>query len=348
MTRIVVFVMPAGFDVQIVVVPREMYRPTIPSLKSLLETTPPEIPILLVRGGMPDRTVQAAQEIGGSRIRVVGPGRHLAPNAARAIGLDHVTSEYVIFIDNDVSCEQGWLHPLVDTAVQHDAWAVRPLVLQRIGDHITIHEAGGDCRLVSRKGALHLVESHRYSGKTLSGAPDLVTEQVEMFEFHTVLFHRDRLESLGGPDESMLATADHLDLAIRVQGAGGAIWIAPSSRVVYEVPSRVSAGDLSFFLGRWSPKWAIRSRDAFVEKYGVDVDSSTATWDYPNLHRRYAWRFIQRLGRMVLPRNLNPRILLKLDLRCSGVIDKVIGRFIANACLQLDPRWRGAGLRGDD
>jgi GT2 family glycosyltransferase len=334
-------------EVEIVVVPRERYQPTISSLERLVAATPPEVPIVLVRGGMPDRMVRVAQVIGGSRLRVVGPRRHLAPNAARSIGLGHVTAKFVMFLDNDVSCDPGWLQPLIETAVDRGAWAVRPIILQRVGDKVTIHEVGGDCRLESREGALCLIESHRHMGKSLGDISGLRTEPVEMFEFHAVLFDRDRLLSLDGPDEAMLAQGDHLDLGIRVHEAGGEIWIEPSSQVIYEVPSKVAIRDLPFFLGRWSPRWAKSSRDAFVAKHKIDPDQSSNTWSFPDKHRTHAWRFIARLCRTLYPRSSRWRFVSKIDKIFSRIIDRVIGRFISEACLRFAPRWRGAGLRGD-
>ena len=334
-------------EVEIVVVPRERYQPTISSLERLVAATPPEVPLVLVTGGMPDQMVRAAQVIGGSRLRVVGPRRHLAPNAARSIGLDHVTAKFVMFLDNDVSCDMGWLQPLIETAVDRGAWAVRPIILQRVGDRVTIHEAGGDCRLESQEGALCLIESQRYRDKSLGELSGLRTEPVEMFEFHAVLFDRIRLLSIGGPDEAMLASADHLDLGIRVHEAGGDIWIEPSSQVIYEVPSKVVMKDLPFFLGRWSPRWAKSSRDAFVAKHNIDPDLRPNTWSYPNKHRAYAWRFIARLCRTLYPHGSRWRFVSKIDTICSRIIDRTIGRFIAEACLRFAPRWRGGGLRGD-
>lgn len=335
-------------DVQIVMIPRERYLPTISSLRHLLASTPTDIPIVLVRGGMSDRIVRAASKLGGHRLRVVGPHRHLSPNVARAIGLDEVTSKYVVFVDNDISCDSGWLQPLLDTAERFDAWVVRPVILQRVDNSVTIHEAGGDCRLEQHEGSLRLVENHRFHGESADRISHLETEEVEMFEFHTVLFHRDRLLSLGGPDEAMLATAEHIDLAIRIQEAGGSIWIEPSSSVVYDVPSKVTMRDLSFFLGRWSPEWTARTQVAFTQKHRIDADSSHATWNYPHIHRRYAWKFINRIARVLLPRGSNSKTISKMDTISSRAIDKVIGRYIADACLRFTPRWQGDGLRGGD
>ena len=44
------------------------------------------------RGGIPRHLEAQIESIGGDRIHLVGPARHLAPNAARVIGLREVTT----------------------------------------------------------------------------------------------------------------------------------------------------------------------------------------------------------------------------------------------------------------
>ena len=56
-------------------------------LRELLATVAGDVRIIVVRGGMPERMVRQVMALGGGRVEVVGPARHLAPSAARAIGL---------------------------------------------------------------------------------------------------------------------------------------------------------------------------------------------------------------------------------------------------------------------
>lgn len=335
-------------EVDLVVIPRERYAPTLKSLKQMLKVTPADVRIIVVRGGMPERMVRALRSLGGDRFSIVGPSRHLGPNAARSIGLDHARATYVVFIDNDVLCQRGWLEALVDMAKQKDAWVVRPIVLQSFDANVTVHEAGGLCRLEQRGDVVHLVETHLHMGQTMEEMGTLPSTQVEMFEFHAVLFHRERLIGLGGPDENMLAQAEHLDLALRVHQAGGTVWRASQSRVIYEIPNKISIRELPFFLGRWSPRWSDLSQDAFVAKFGIDPTLSRGTWGYPARHRTYAFRFVSRLIRPVAPASARRLLVKRLDNVSSRWIDRLFGRHLADASLRFAPGWRGGGVRGSD
>lgn len=325
----------AGAGADIVVVPRERYSSTIESVRCILDSVPEHIRVVVVRGGMPNRTCNTLADLDHGRVEIVGPARHLAPNAARAIGLHHSTARYVVFVDNDIFPSKGWLEPLLNTAIDEDAWVVRPVVMQSWCDgRVTVHETGGDCHLEEQHGHTRLVRSHRHLGQDPDIVASLGRERVEMFEFHAVLFDRARLVEIGGPDERMLAQGDHLDLALRVRAAGGGIWLEPKSRVTYKIPDRVAVRELSFFLGRWSPSWIRSSRTAFCTEHGIEEpDGPDRMWRYADEHRAYAWLPIGRAAAAVARRGT--------PLAAARQFDRLIGRHIADRALRLDPRWRG-------
>jgi hypothetical protein len=158
-----------------------------------------------------------------------------------------------------------------------------------------------------------------------------------MMEFHAVLFDRERLVELGGPDERLLSQGEHLDLALKVHDAGGTVWFEPRGEVTFQVPSKLKMSDLPFFLGRWSPKWNRASERAMCTLHGItDPAMSPTTWAYPDLHRRYAW------SGMLSP--LVPLIGKKWVGRSAKAFDLLLGRYMANAVLELSPSWRGGGL----
>jgi glycosyltransferase involved in cell wall biosynthesis len=327
-----------GDLVEIVVVPRELYNPTPACMAKLVQSVPSDVAITLVQGGMPDKVLRSLTTH-GDRIRIVGPRRHLAPNAARNIGLTHTSAPYVVFIDNDVETQPGWIEPLVRLAQETGATAVRPITLQRFGDSVTVHEAGGDCHLEYEADTVTLVENHRLSRAPVSATASLVSAPVEMFEFHCVLFDRLRLLALGGPDEHMKSQGDHLDLALRIQNDGGSVWLAADSTVTYVVPSKLAITDMPFFLGRWSPSWNQQSHAAFAARHG-QVDYQQLTWQYGDLHRTYAWRpWFRLLGK-------GTRVLTQRDptARLSIIFDRAIGAHLAGLILRMSPRWRGDGV----
>lgn len=323
-------------EVEIVVVPRERYAPTLETLRHVVATVPHDVPVTLVRGGMPDRMATAARALYDGRVAVIGPARHLAPNAARHIGLTASSARFVVFVDNDVVTTPGWLEPLVDAATSTTAWVVRPLVLQRVAGAVSVHEAGGDCHLARHGATTTLVDLHRHQGRTLDEVGPLLAESVELFEFHTVLFDREKLLALGGPDEAMRSQGDHLDLVLRVHAAGGLVWFEPASRVVYLIPEHLAVRDLAFFLGRWSPAWNRASERAFFAKHGVnDLTDPYETWRYPDAHRAYAWLPIGRPVAKLVRRPIAGGVARRFD--------RFIGRHIAQVVQRAAPRWQGDG-----
>ena len=320
-------------EVSVLIVPRERYSPTAATLRAVLETVPADVGVVVVRGGMPARIEAEVEAVGGERVQLVGPARHLAPNAARRLGLRATTTRYVAMLDNDVVPHPGWLGPLLRTAAEHDAWVVRPLVLQTTHQGTTVHDAGGDCRVdVDDAGRRTLQESHRHMGDPVEDVAHLRTEPVELFEFHAALVDRARIEAVGGPDEALLAQGEHLDLALRIHDAGGTVWLEPASVVGYPIPERLALGDLSFFLGRWSPSWIRSSRRHFNAVHNLDDEDRCFTWGYPQVHRAYAWlplgRAVQRATGRSTPMGLARRF------------DTAIGGRLADAALRLDPSWR--------
>jgi GT2 family glycosyltransferase len=325
-------------DVEIIMVPRERYAPTVDAIEAVTATAPDGVRLVVVRGGMPRDVVRSISRLRRTQVDIVGPHRHLAPNAARSIGLAHTSARYVIFVDNDIAPSPMWVEPLLRTAAECDAWAVRPLVLQEVRGRVTVHESGGDCHLERRGSFTTLVETHRHLGMAADAVPALTRERVELFEFHTVLFDRARLVALGGPDERMLSQGDHLDLALRVNAAGGSIWLEPRSGVTYGIPERVGIRDLPFFLGRWSPSWNAASRRALSLKHGVDDPGDPyRTWGYPESHRTYAWVPLGRTASAVSGHS-TPLVL-------AARFDRFAGRHLAELSLRMSPRWRGGGLQ---
>jgi GT2 family glycosyltransferase len=328
---------PERATAEVVMVVRERYAPTLTSVQAVLDTTPADVRVTLVRGGMPRSVERALGALGEPRVRVIGPHRHLAPNAARRLGLAAATARFVAFVDNDLVPRSGWLEHLVQTATETDAWVVRPLVLQHGSGRTTIHDAGGDCHVETRDGHRVLVESHRYAGLEQPAAPPLVREPVPMFEFHAVLFERERLAGIGGPDARMRTQAEHLDLCLRIAAAGGTIWLEPDAVVVYELPERLGPRDLAFFLGRWSRSWNDATRRAFEAAHGVDdPDDVSFTWRYADLHRSYAW--------LPLVRPVTRTLRAGSGRWAAGRIDAAIGRHLAELALRLAPGWRGDGM----
>ena len=148
----------------IVVTPREQFSKVKASLESILAWPDPRVPIVYIDGHSPPRLRRYLKDRAAKRgFTLIHVDRFLAANEARNLGLPHVRTKYVAFVDNDVSVTEHWLETLVACAEETSAWAVGPLYL--IDDPVKqiIHTAGADLRIVEENGHRRLHEQHYFT-----------------------------------------------------------------------------------------------------------------------------------------------------------------------------------------
>ena len=261
----------------VVVVPRERWSKARESLESVLRNTTAPHRLVYVDGDSPRGLRrwldQQATEHG---FKLVRRECYLSPNEARNIGLAEVDTEYVAFVDNDVHVCEGWLEPLIACADESGAALVGPLVCDR--DLTTVHIAGGTLEVVEEdedgRVLRRVKERMGFPFRPMEEVQDkLERERCSLTEYHAVLARRDVLERIGGLDEQMLNSREHLDLCLEVLGQGGEIWFEPASVVIYLTPPPLELGDVHFYAVRWSDEWERRSLERFREKWDLAADS---------------------------------------------------------------------------
>lgn len=279
-------------------VPREQFSTTQRSLETLIERTEEPYDLIVVDGGSPSpvrRYLQnAAKKYGFLLIR---SEEFITPNQARNLVLDHVSTRHVVFVDNDVLVQRGWLTSLVDCAETTDAWVVGPLYCEFEPEAKRIHMFGGEVR-VSRTdaGPVEYHEQHDLAHVRLSEvtAP-LVAKPTQLIEFHTVLVQMKAFEKVGQFDEGFFSHAEHGDFCLQVAKAGGEIWVEPRSVITYAPPKRLVGEDRKYFLLRWSEAWCAASYQRMSEKYAVPLKSRGVKRGHRWLarHRRFSmpWLF---------------------------------------------------------
>jgi len=264
----------AAPQVTVVVVPRERFSVSVRSLTRLMGCTGTPFELVYVDGGSPayvrDRLQEEAARYG---FRIVRTERYLSPNQARNLGLQHVTTPYVVFLDNDVIVTPGWLDPLVQCAEETGAWVVGPLNFEGDLEDLEIHNAGGFLTFDGPPGQQDLLQDNRYGHQPLSALPEgLERLEVDYVELHCALVRRSAFDVIGPLDEGLLSTREHLDLCLQVTRAGGSVWSELTSRVTYDHPPPVTPSDLPFFVLRWSEAWNDASVRHFIAKYGLSED----------------------------------------------------------------------------
>ena len=173
-------------QVTIVVVPRERFSCTQRSLESIYQHTDIPFKLIYVDGNSPT-TVKNYLEIQAKakNFQLIRTDYYLSPNHARNIGLSHVDTKYLVFIDNDVVFSPGWLQALINCAEETGATVVGPLMCEKEPVHQRVHFAGGESHIVTDiHGRRHLREKmYKQGHKVAELRPHLQCTQTELAEF---------------------------------------------------------------------------------------------------------------------------------------------------------------------
>lgn len=316
--------------VTIVVSPRERFGMAQRSLDSIYAASDIPFDLVYVDAASPkyiSAWLKTAAPAKG--FKIVRVDRFVSPNEARNLGAAQAKTEFVVFIDNDVMCADGWLGALVKAADETGADVVAPLVCEGYPLHSRVHQATGTFThdktafFATPPGKREFIDIMTHHGVPLAEVSDqLHRAQTDTCEFHGLMVRRSMLDKIGQLDEEMYATKEHIDFCIAVAHAGGKLVFEPSSVITYVFPTSknpLTRDDLPYFLLRWSPVWQIRSLDHIQKKWGLkDGEYLTAYRGAENLNMRHYQGVVKPLIKKI------PIV------RRSWRLTQAAGRFLAN------------------
>jgi len=258
-------------EVTIVVTPRERFGLSRASLESIYANTVVDFELVYVDGNSPARIADYLRTAANQHsFELLYSPDYLSPNRARNLGMARVKTPFVVFVDNDLIVAEGWLARLLDCAKDTGAAVVGPLYMEGDPEQHIVHMAGGDYAFDGDVGRRSFSTVHRLQGERLTDVGvELVREPVDFVEFHCMLARTDFVRSLGGFDEGLLSTREHLDVCLAAAEVDEKVYFEPSSRVTYLTPPPIDRSDLSFFLRRWSEQWNEASLEHFCAKHGI-------------------------------------------------------------------------------
>jgi len=262
--------------VTIVVVPRERFSYTRESLASIYQNTELPFELIYVDGNSPAPIKQHLEEQATQKqFELIRTDYYLYPNQARNLGLANVKTKYVVFADNDIVVQPGWLRILVDCAETTNAAVVGPLMCQYEPIHEEIHCAGGESRIiVDAKGRRRMREKMYKQGHTTTKMrSQMQRSQTELCEYHCMLVRMDIFAELGYLDEEMLNTKEHIDFCMQVMDAGHQVYFEPDSLVTYVPAVPLQWSDLHYYMLRWSNDWETKSLERMRQKWDLAYDS---------------------------------------------------------------------------
>ena len=307
----------------IAVVPRERYSFAVRSLQSILRNTEQPVPIVYVDGRSPSDVARFIREQAqATGLRHLRFDHYLSPNAARNVAVEHVETEFVAFVDNDVIVQPGWLEKLVRCADETGAWAVGPLYLEGGAADARVHMAGGFARIETQGSRRYLAEGHFHPQEKLADAAKSLRRcPTELLEFHAMLIRTDVFRRLGKLDERLRSIHEHVDLCLNVRAAGGTVVFEPVSVIRYSFEGALRLSDLPYIALRWSDDWTASSLAAFKEKWMLcDEDTSIdGAIRYGRTHRLM-------LLRQYLPRKLRQSRFGSRAVRVLDALACAIGR----------------------
>ncbi|MEC4886413.1 MAG: glycosyltransferase [Scytonema sp. PMC 1070.18] len=332
--------------VTIVVAPRERFSYTQQSLESIYEHTEYPFELIYVDGGSPSHIKNyLADKAKEKQFQLIRTENYLSPNSARNIGLRQVTSEYVVFIDNDVVVTSGWLKALVQCAEETKATIVSPLICQGTPVHEEVHCAGGESGVkVEIKGETtrrKIIEKIYKQGRKVADVlPQLQRQETGLAEFHCMMVRTEIFQKIGLLDEALLNTKEHVDLCMLVAEAGGTVYIEPTSIVTYVPGPPLVWTDIHYYMLRWSDAWELASLKRLRDKWNLTEDEY-----FKNKYKRLGWRrdmsLISPLARKAPFGKIGARIVGKLLYH----MDKILNRYITNRYAQkhlrsVNSQWR--------
>ena len=313
----------------IVVVPRERFNLTRECLESLHAHTSMPFRLVWVDGGSPPRVATYLREQARARgFDLVRTDYYLSPNRARNIGLDRVTTRYVVFMDNDVVVAPGWLEPLVRCADETGAAVVGPLNCEGPPLHEIIHFAGGECAIrqerVHGRIERHVVDTIDRQGQRLAEVrQQLQRQRTSVAEFHCLMARTEIFGRIGPFDEEMLTVRENLDFCLSVAEAGGTIYIEPASIITYLGYHALAWRDIPYYLLRWNDDWTLKSLHRFRDKWRL-VENAYFQRQYRNLQ---TWRRTLYVIRP-LCRWVPSRPLRRAMERVFSVVERIVGRWL--------------------
>jgi GT2 family glycosyltransferase len=256
--------------VTVVVTVRQSYSRSLQSLASLYEQTSEPFHLVWVDARCP-RSLRRRLKLEAAErsFTLISTNRYLSPNEARNIGLRHVDTQFVVFTDNDVIFDPGWLTALLACADATDAAIVGPIYCIAGVEKARVHMAGGDNRIVGSDSGLDLYERHNYAGLPLTDVlPELVRAPTELVEFHCMLVRCAVLVEIAPLDEQLISLCEHNDICLKVMRLGRGIWLEPAARVTY-APTVRTVADYLFFCYRWRDAAARATLDHFWRSWSL-------------------------------------------------------------------------------
>jgi len=252
---------------------RERYGLTLASIQNVIANTAIPHRFIFAHGDLPawlDQGV-AKMERAGHIERRRFPGEPWPHHLRKAL-VGEVDTEYVAFIDNDITVSPGWMERLLECAEQTGAGAVGPVYLW--GDGVNppkVHMAGGYFRETKVEGGTVLEEEHRHLDQDPRGL-QLTRGPCDTIEFHCIVMPTALAKDPEMFDDRIVCVHEHIDMALTLRKRGKPIYLEPAAQVTYLAYVAAHLEDINLLRHRWDFGAMESSIAAFGPKWNVVTD----------------------------------------------------------------------------
>lgn len=165
-------------------------------------------------------------------------------------GIDKGRAPYVWLLNQDAIVLPGAQEALIE----------RLNSAPQVGIAGSMQFSPGDNNFITHGGTLRAFPGGVHKGGRLSKGECLVPEKQTWVNFDSVMLKREMIRRIGHLDKGMFLFYSDSDYCYWARCNGWEVWYEPASRVIHEpkAPKTIS-------------EWHIRDRDAFAEKWGLEL-----------------------------------------------------------------------------
>lgn len=278
-------------EVTVVVVPRERFSLVRACIERIYAGTPEPFEMIVVDPASPPMVARTLKdwEASHANCRIIRAERFLYPYEARNLALDHIGTEWVAFVDNDVMVGPGWLTRLLEAARETGARAIHPLYLAEQEGQVRIHMTDGRLKPVERNGESRIRPVMGQVAQRVEQAAGLQRQPSDFLEFHSFLIRRDLLQELA-PFEP-LTLHDDMHFSLRLRERGERIIFEPRAVITYVAGPPFERYDLPYFRFRWNLAEGRRSVELMQQRWPLaeGVAEGKLGWARYHLSRASRW-----------------------------------------------------------
>tara|TARA_R110000803_G_scaffold135160_1_gene202130 strand:- start:29934 stop:30929 length:996 start_codon:yes stop_codon:yes gene_type:complete len=268
--------------ITIVIAPRERYYGILECIDAVYDNTDEAFNLIIPDVGYPtDLIAKIVDKIANfPDAEIMDFGGMVIPMVLFKTIVPKVTSDVLVWVENDTIVYPNWLPPLLES-IDAGASFVSPLILEKEGvdqgAEIRNHLYTSKILVVEYNGEDYLIESKEYRRELLENIPNEI-RTTETFEWHAVAF---KTEDLRGIDFPTMVMRQQIDIPMQLRAQGKTMVVNPNSKVIFDnLCTRMTIKDMKYFFFVWAQKLNEASSRMFEKRWGYKFYSEQSIYNW--------------------------------------------------------------------